>query len=98
MTRRGWRVMLSKKQKMMRLTSLAATAGLKDILMKDFSEALSSQIIKQNYHKHGLKLNNLNNSGKTKAINSIVSDYKAIKPIGSVSVVQLKKDLRLAIK
>ena len=83
---------------MMRLTSLAVTTGLKDILMKDFSEALSSQIIKQNYHKHGLKLNNLNNSGKTKAINSIVSDYKAIKPIGSASVAQLKQDLNLAIK
>ena len=82
----------------MRLTSMAVTAGLKDILMKDFSEALSSQIIKQNYQRHGLKLNGLNNAGKTKAVNSIVSDYKAIKPIGSVSVVQLKKDLRLAIK
>jgi len=91
--------MLSKKQKMMRLTSLAVTAGLKDILMKDFSEALSSQIIKQNYHKHGLKLNSPNNNGgKTKAVNSIVSDYKAIKPIGSASVAQLKQDLNLAIK
>ena len=90
--------MLSKKQKMMRRTSLAVTAGLKDILMNDFSEALSSQIIKLNYHKHGLKLNSFNNGGKTKAVNSIVSDYKAIKPIGRASVVQLKKDLRLAIK
>ena len=37
---------------MMRLTSVEVTTRLKDILMKDFSEALSSQIIKQNYHKH----------------------------------------------
>jgi len=66
--------------------------------MKDFSESLSSQIIKQNSYKHGLKLNSLNNSGNIKAVNSIVADYKAIKPIGSVSIVQLKKDLRLAIK
>jgi len=45
-----------------------------------------------------LKLNSLNNADKTKVVNSIISDYKAIKPIGSVSVVQLKKDLHLAIK
>ena len=83
---------------MMRLNSLTVTARLKDILMQDFSEALSSQIIKHNYHKHGLKLNSLNNGGKTNAVNSIVSDYKAIKPIGSVSVVQLKQDLDLAMK
>ncbi len=87
-----------KKQKMMRLTSMAVTAGLNNILTKDFSESLSSQIIKQNFYKHGLKLNSLNNGSKTKVVNSIISDYKAIKPIGSVSVVQLKKDLRLAIK
>jgi len=90
--------MLSKKQKMMRRTSLAVTAGLKDVLMKDFSEALAAQIIKQNYLKHGLKSDSFNNGGKTEAVNSIVSDYKAIKPIGSVSVVQLKQDLDLAMK
>jgi hypothetical protein len=90
--------MRSKKQKMMRLTSMAVAARLNNILIKDFSESLSSLIIKQNFYKHGLKSKELNNGGKTKAVNSIVSDYKAIKPIGSVSVVQLKKDLRLAIK
>ena len=74
----------------MRLTSLAVTQRLKDILIKDFSESLSSQMIKQNFYKHGLKLNSLNNDGKTKTVNSIVSDYKAIKPVGCVSVVQLK--------
>ena len=81
-----------------RLTSMAVTARLNNILTKDFSGALSSQIIEQSFHKHGLKLNSLNNDGKTKTVNLIVSDYKAIKPIGCVSVVQLKKDLRLAIK
>ena len=90
--------MLSKKQKMMRLNSLEATTRLKDILMKDFSESVSSLIINHNYYKHGLKLNSLNNADKTKVVNAIVSDYKAIKPIGSVAVVQLKKGLRLAIK
>ena len=83
---------------MMRLTSLAVTAGLKGVLMNDFSESLSSQIIKQNYHNHGLKPGTLNNGGKTKVVNAIVSDYKAIQPVGSISVVQLKKSLRLAIK
>jgi len=90
--------MHSKKQKIMRLTSMAVTARLNNILMKDFSESVSSLLIKQTIYKHGLKLNSLNNDGKTKTVNLIVSDYKAIKPIGSVSVVQLKKDLRLAIK
>jgi hypothetical protein len=66
--------------------------------MKDFSESLSSQIIIRNIYKHGLQLSSLNNGDKTKVINSIVSDYKAINPIGSVTVDQLKKDLSLAIK
>jgi hypothetical protein len=90
--------MLTKKQKIMRLTSLVVKEGLKDILMKDFSESFSSQVIKHNYDKHGLKAKNFNNGGKTKVVNSIIADYKAINPIGSVSVVQLKKSLRLAIK
>lgn len=90
--------MHSRKRKMMRLTSMAVTAGLKDILMKDFSESLSSQMIKHNYCKHGLKVKSLDSGGKAKVVDSIISDYKAIKPIGSVSVDQLKKDLCLAIK
>ena len=89
--------MRSKKHQLMRLTSMAVTARLKDILKKDFSESLSSQIIRQNFYKHKLKLSSLNNGGKTKVVNSIVSDYRAIKPIGSVSVDKLKRDLRLAI-
>lgn len=89
---------ISQKQKKMRVDSLMVTARLNNVLIRDFSESVSSQIIKQNIFKHFLKSNSLNDSAKTKLINSIVSDYKAIKPIGSVSVVQLKKDLRLAIK
>jgi nitrogen fixation protein FixH len=88
--------MHSKKQKMMRLTSMAVTVS--NILMNDFSESLSSLIIKQNTYKHGLTLNSLNKDGKAKTVNSIASNYKAIKPIGCVSLAQLKKDLRLAIK
>ena len=82
----------------MRLTSMAVTARLSNILMNDSSESLSSLIIKQNTYKHGLTLNSLNKDGKAKTVNSIASDYKAIKPIGCVSVVQMKKDLHLAIK
>ena len=89
--------MHSKKHQMMRLTSTAVTARLKDILKKDFSESLSAQIIKQNYYRHGFNLNSLKNGGKKKLVNSIISDYKAINPIGSVSADQLKKDLHLAI-
>jgi len=83
---------------MMRLTSLAVTAGIKNILMKDFSESLSSQIIKHNYDKVDLKAKDFSSSAKTQVINSIVSDYRAIKPIGSFSVDKLKKSLRLAIQ
>lgn len=90
--------MRTKRQQMMRLTSLAVTARMKDILMKDFSESLSSQIIKHNYDRHGPKATGFSNRSKTKVVNSIVSDYKAIKPIGSVSDDQLKKSLRLAIE
>jgi hypothetical protein len=90
--------MRSKKHQMMRLTSMTVTARLKDILKKDFSESLSAQIIKQNYTRHRFNLNSLKSGAKTKLVNSIISDYKAIKPIGSVPVDQLKKDLRIAIK
>jgi hypothetical protein len=90
--------MRTKKQQMMRLTSLAVAARMKDVLMSDFSESLSSQIIKHNYNKHGSKATGFSNRSKTKIVNSIVSDYRAIKPIGSVSDDQLKKSLRLAIE
>lgn len=83
---------------MMRLTSLAANGRLKDILIRDFSEPLSSQIIKHAYDKHGGNEKRFNNGDKTKVIDTIVSDYQAIKPIGSVSVTELKKSLRLALK
>jgi hypothetical protein len=83
---------------MMRITSLAAVGKLKDILMRDFSEPLVSQIIKHAYDKHGINEKSFNNGGKTKLINTIVSDYRAIKPIGSVSAVKLKKNLRLSLK
>ena len=73
--------------------------ALKKILMKYFSEDLSSQIIRHNYNKNGLKLNGNGNSNgnHTKLINSIASDYKAIQPIGNVAVVQLKRDMSSAI-
>jgi hypothetical protein len=90
--------MRSKKQKLMQSTSLAVASGLQYILMRDFSESLSFLIIKHNYCKHGLKLTSLDMSGKEKVVDSIISDFKAIKPIGGVSVLQLKKKLLLAIK
>ena len=77
---------------------MAINKVLKKILMKDFSESLSSQIIRQNYDKCGLKLNGFNNGSHTKLINSIASDYKDIKPLGNVTVVQLKRDMRAAIR
>lgn len=90
--------MSTRKHTMMRLTSLAAAGRLKGILIKDFSEPMSSQIIKHALDKHGMSAKSFNNSGKAKVINEIVSDYRAIKPIGSDSAVQLKKNLCLALK
>lgn len=87
-----------RKQTRIRLTFMAATGRLKDILMRDFSEPLASQIIKYAYDKHDINERNFNNGGKTKVINAIVSDYKAMKPIGSVSAVQLKKNIRLSLQ
>lgn len=83
---------------MMRLTSLAAAGRLKDVLAKDFSEPLSSQIIKHTYIQHGVHRERFTISDKTSVINSIVSDYKAIKPFGSIPLVQLKKSLHLVLK
>lgn len=74
------------------------TAGLKNVLMKDFSGPLSLLMIKHNYCKYSLQSKSLDTGGKTKIVNLIVSDCKAIKPIGGVSVIQLKRELRLAMK
>ncbi|MEN8263871.1 MAG: hypothetical protein ABFR82_10435 [Nitrospirota bacterium] len=82
----------------MRHTEVRINKALKKILMKVFSEDLSSQIIRQNYNKNGLKLNGISNSSHTKLINSIASDYEAIKPTVNFTVVQLKKDMRAAVR
>lgn len=88
--------MLSKKQRM--ITPARNKRSLQRVFMKDFSEALSVQMIKYYCSEHYLKMSSIHNSDKTALINSIVSDYQAIKPIGNVSVKKLKKELRLAIK
>ncbi len=78
--------------------STEVIALFKETLMKDFSESLSSNMILQNYRKHNLKLNSRDKAAYRKVINSIAYDYRAIKPVGSVNVAYLKKELRSAIR
>jgi hypothetical protein len=78
--------------------STEVIALFKETLMKDFCESLSSHMILQNYRKHNLKLNSRDKAAYRKVINSIACDYKAIKPVGNVNAVHLKKELRAAIK
>ncbi len=78
--------------------STEVSALFKETLMKDFSESLSSNMILQNYRKHKLKLNSRDKAVYRKVINSIAYDYRAIKPVGSVNVAYLKKELRSAIR
>jgi hypothetical protein len=79
-------------------TSTEVIALFKETLMKDFCESLSSNMILQNYRKHNLKLNSRDKVAYRKVINSIAYDYKAIKPVGSVNVTHLKKELRAAVR
>ncbi len=78
--------------------STEVIALFKETLMKDFSESLSSNMILQNCRKHNLKLNSRDKAAYRKVINSIAYDYKAIKPVGSVKVAHLKKQLRDAVR
>ena len=78
--------------------STEVIALFKETLMKDFTESLSSSMILQNYRKHNLKLNSRDKAAYRKVINSIAYDYRAIKPVGSVNVAHLKKELRSAIR
>ena len=67
-------------------TSSIASIGIKtikDSLCKDFCIALSTQIILQNVRNCHLNLENLDRDGYIRLIDSIVNDYRAIKPLGN---------------
>jgi hypothetical protein len=63
---------------------------IKDSLMEDFCEALSTQIIYQNCKKFNLNLNNLDRDSYRKLVDAIAFDYRAIMP-STNSDIDLKK-------
>jgi hypothetical protein len=63
---------------------------IKDSLMDDFCEALSTQIIYQNCKKFNLNLSNLDRASYRKLVDAIAFDYRAIMP-STNSDIDLKK-------
>jgi hypothetical protein len=78
--------------------SLVLKVKIKEILTKDFCEALSDKIISQNCKKFRLNLNKLDKNNYLQLINAIISDYKAIKPRGMINYNQVKRELYSEIK
>ncbi len=78
------------------ITSMAVNR-IKESLSKDFSAALSEQIILQNVRKSYLDLENLNREGYIKLVESIISDYMAIKPLGNDNADLKKREWLAAI-
>ncbi len=74
-----------------------AVNRIKESLSKDFSAALSEQIILQNVRKSYLDLENLNREGYIKLVESIISDYMAIKPLGNDNADLKKREWLAAI-
>jgi hypothetical protein len=70
---------------------------IKESLNKDFCESLSSQIILQNCKKNHLNLNNLDRDSYIRLVDSIISDYRAINPLGNNNVALKRKELLAAI-
>ena len=62
--------------------SFQVNSMIKISLNKDFSEAMSTQIILYNVKKCSLDLTNLDKDGYFRLVDSIISDYRDIKPLG----------------
>lgn len=88
--------MRQKNSKSLDHTLLNIHSALKEHLMKDFSPSLASQIIEHNIRKHRAEINN--SLEYAELINGIVSDYQAIRPLGHISVAELRKELRDAVR
>lgn len=76
--------------------AVAVHTMIKDSLMEDFCEALSTQIIFQNCKKCNLDLSNLDRNSYRKLVDAIVFDYRAIKP-STNSDIDLKMRQWLAV-
>ena len=88
--------MKPKSSKVLNRTTFIIHAALKEHLMKDFSASLATRIIEHNIRKHRIETNNCREYAKL--INAIVSDYQAIKPIGHITVADLKRELQAAVR
>ena len=71
---------------------------IKNFLNKDFSDALSTQIIIHNSKKCSLDLAHLDSDSYFRLVDAIISDYKNIKPLGGCNAFRKKKELLSGIE
>ena len=71
---------------------------IKKFLNKDFSDALSRQIIIRNSKKCSLNLAHLDSDSYFRLVDAIISDYENIKPLGGYNAFLKKRELLSAIE
>jgi hypothetical protein len=71
---------------------------IKISLNKDFSDAMSTQIILYNVKKCSLDLTNLDKDGYFRLVDSIISDYININPLGDCNTSLKKRELLSGIE
>lgn len=62
--------------------TIAVNSVIKPSLVKDFGIALATLIILQNSQKCNLVVSNLDKTGYSTLVGSIVSDYRVVKTLG----------------
>jgi len=78
--------------------SFKVNSMIKISLNKDFSDAMSTQIILHNVKKCSLDLTNLDRDGYFRLVDSIISDYTRINPLGECSTSLKKRELLSGIE
>jgi hypothetical protein len=73
--------------------SFSVNSTIKRSLNKDFSDAMSAQIILYNVKKCSLDLTNLDRDGYFRLVDSIISDYSKINPLGDRNTPLKKREL-----
>jgi hypothetical protein len=64
-------------------------------LNKDFSNAFSTQILLSNSRKCSIDLANIDNDSYCMLVDSIISDYNRISPLGAFDASIIKRELLL---
>jgi hypothetical protein len=78
--------------------SFPVNSMIKISLNKDFSDAMSTQIILYNVKKCSLDLTNLDRDGYFRLVESIISDYIKINPLGDSNTSLKNRELLSGIE